>query len=421
MADHEYTVPWTPERLAPSKEQKVAVIGAGPAGLTAALRLAQQGYQVTVFEKMPQPGGMMTYGIPTYRLPREPLFAEIEHIKRAGVEIRCNQELGKDFTIGSLKAQGYAAIILALGAHKSRRLGIPGDDLPGVYPGVQFLRDIACDNPPDIKQKRVVIVGGGDVAIDSARSAWRLGAAEVHVLYRREESDMPAHREEIEAAKEEGIHFHFLVNPVAVLGRDRVEGVRVQRQRQAEYDNTGRRVVRPIVGSEFDLACDVVIPAIGQSTDFDWLKDDVIETDRLSTIKVGNAMETSCEGVFAAGDAVSGPLTVIHAVAQGNKVALAVDNWLRTGKLERVVYEPKRHDYPRYVNVEDYAHARRATPRVLPPERRIGRGFAEVELGLDEVMAQEEAKRCLRCDLEWMQRVGLPTPEVEAELQPQPM
>jgi NADH-quinone oxidoreductase subunit F len=420
MADHEYAVPWTPERLAPSKEQKVAVIGAGPAGLTAALRLAQQGYQVTVFEKMPQPGGMMTYGIPAYRLPREPLFAEIEHIKRAGVEIRCNQELGKDFTIGSLKEQGYAAIILALGAHKSRRLGIPGDDLPGVYPGVQFLRDIACGNPPDMKQKRVVIVGGGDVAIDSARSAWRLGAAEVHVLYRREESDMPAHREEIEAAKDEGIHFHFLVNPVAVLGRDRVEGVRVQRQRQAEYDNTGRRIVRPIVGSEFDLACDVVIPAIGQTTDFDWLKDDAIETDRLSTIKVGKAMETSYEGVFAAGDAVSGPLTVIHAVAQGNKVALAVDNWLRTGKLERVVYEPKRHDYPRYVNVEDYAHARRPTPRVLPPERRIGRGFAEVELGLDEMMAQEEAKRCLRCDLEWMQRVGLPIPEVEAELQPQP-
>ena len=412
MADQFYGEPWEPEVVAPPKEQKVAVVGAGPAGLTAALRLAQQGYQVTVFEKMPQPGGMMTYGIPAYRLPRDPLFAEINHIRRFGVDIRCGQELGKHFTIDSLKQDGYAAIVLALGAHKSRRLGIPGDDKPGVYPGVQFLRDIAMAKAPDVAGKRVVIVGGGDVAIDSARSAWRLGAAEVHVVYRREEQDMPAHKEEVEAAKEEGIKFHFLANPVAVLGDETVTGVRVQRQlHSGQYDASGRRMVRGVVGSEFDLACDVVIPAIGQVTDFDWLSDNSIETDRLSTIKVGKAFETSCPGVFAAGDAVSGPLTVIHAVAQGNKVAIAVDNYLSKGKLERVFYQPKRHDYPSFVRVEDYAHARRPRPRVLPPEYRIGSGFAEVEMGLDETLAQEEAKRCLRCDLEWLQRVGLPIPQ----------
>ena len=269
--------------------------------------------------------------------------------------------------------------------------------------------------------KRVVVVGGGDVAIDSARSAWRLGASEVHVVYRRVEEDMPAHKEEIEGAKEEGVVFHFLVNPVGVLGNDRVVGIRIQRQKQAEFDNSGRRVVRPIPGSDFDLGCDVIIPAIGQTTDFDWLKDDAIETDRLSTIKVGNAMETSRVGIFAAGDAVSGPLTVIHAVAQGNKAALAVDQWLRTGKMERVMYEPKRHDYPQVVNIEDYAQARRPTPIMLSSplrkqallrtaEQRAGNGFEEVETGLDEKMAQAEASRCLRCDLEWMERVGLPIP-----------
>ena len=340
-------------------------------------------------------------------------MAEVDHIKRAGVEVKCGQALGKDFTIGSLKTDGYDAVILAIGAHKNRRLGVPGDDKEGAYAGVEFLRDIAMGNSPDMDGKRVVIVGGGDVAIDSARSAWRLGAAEVHVVYRREENDMPAHKEEIAAAKEEGIQFHFLVNPMAVLGNGHISGVRIQRQRQAEYDNSGRRVVRPIIGSEFDLACDVLIPAIGQTTDFDWMDDDTIQTDRASTIRVGNAFETTCDGVFAAGDAVMGPATVIHAVSQGNKVAMAIDHWLRTGKLERIVYEPKRHDFARFTNVEEYAHARRPIPRVLPPEYRVGKGFAEVEMGLDETMAREEARRCLRCDLEWLQRTGECVPVVE--------
>ncbi|MGQ9785907.1 MAG: FAD-dependent oxidoreductase [Anaerolineae bacterium] len=412
MADQMYAEPWTPPRYGTPKPDKVAIIGAGPAGLTAALRLAQQGYSVTVLEKMPQPGGMMTYGIPAYRLPREPLFAEIEHIRRAGVEIRCNQELGKDFTLESLRHQGYKAIILAIGAHRPLRLKIAGEDKQGVYTGVHFLRDIALGKPLDLTGKRVVVVGGGDVAIDSARSAWRLGAQEVHVVYRREEKDMPAHKEEIEAAREEGVQFHFLVNPIAILGDDTVTGVRIQRQRQGEYDNTGRRMVHPIPGSEFDLGCDVIISAIGQAVDLDWLSHETIETDRTLTLKVGQAFETNLPGIFAVGDAVSGPSTVIQAVAQGNKVALAVDHWLRTGRIERVLYQPRRHDYPQYTRLEDYANARRASSRVIPPEQRRSCGFAEVELGFDEHTAQEEAKRCLRCDLEWLGRVGQPLPKL---------
>jgi NADH-quinone oxidoreductase subunit F len=410
MADQVYALPWTPEPLVPSNGKAVAVVGAGPAGLTAALRLAQRGYAVTLFEKMLQPGGMMTYGIPGYRLPREPLFAEINHIRRAGVDVRCGQELGRDFTLESLTKDGYEAIVLALGAHKSQRLGIPGEDKAGVFPGTRFLRDIALNKSPDVEGKHVIVVGGGDVAVDSARSAWRLGAAEVHVVYRREERDMPAHREEIEAAKEEGIRVHFLVNPMAVLGQTTVTGVRLQRQALAEYDSSGRRRPRPIPNSEFDLPCEVLVPAIGQYTDFDWIGENSIETDRVRTIKVGHAFETTCPGVFAAGDCVSGPATVIEAVNQGNRVAIAVDNWLTDGKLDRVNYRPKRHDIALYVDLEAYAHARRAQVQAPPPEWRSG-GFVEVEAGFDEYTAREEAKRCLRCDLEWLDLIREPIPQ----------
>ena len=406
MADRFFAQEWTPEILAPPKEQRIAVVGAGPAGLTAALRLTQKGYQVTVFERMLQPGGMMTYGIPAYRLPREPLFAEINHIRRAGIGIKLGQELGRDFSLDSLKEDGYAAIVLALGAHKSQRLGMPGEDKDGVYHGVTFLRDIAMNRAPDVDGKRLVIVGGGDVAIDSARSAWRLGAAEVHVVYRREEKDMPARREEIEAAKEEGIQFHFLTNPMAVLGHSTVTGIRLQRQTLGEFDSSGRRRPKLIAGSEFDIACDLIVPAIGQVTDFDWMQDNSIETNRVSTFKVGRAFETTLPGVFAAGDAVTGPSTVIEAVAQGNQVALAVDTWLTTGRLDKVIYKPQRHDIAQHFNMEEYADARRPHPRQLPYEWRSASGFTEIEIGLDELMAQEEARRCLRCDLEWLERIG---------------
>jgi formate dehydrogenase beta subunit len=235
----------------------------------------------------------------------------------------------------------------------------------------------------------------------------------VHVVYRREERDMPAHPEEIEAAKEEGIQFHFLTNPMAVLGYATVTGVRLQRQTLGEFDSSGRRRPKLIARSEFDLPCDIIIPAVGQVTDFDWMQDNSIETVRVSTFKVGHALETTAPGVFAAGDAVLGPASVIHAVAQGHKVALAVDKWLQTGQLDRVVYKSKRHDIAQYFNMTDYAQALRPVPRALPSEWRSWSGFTEIEMGFDEIMAQEEAKRCLRCDLEWLERIGEPIPQPE--------
>lgn len=408
MADYYYLEPWTPPKQAPPKDIKVAVVGAGPCGLTAALRLAQRGYQVTVFERMPKPGGMMTYGIPAYRLPRSPLFAEIDHIRRAGVDIRCNLELGSDFTIKSLKKDGYEAIVLALGAHRSRNLGIRGEDKTGVYHGVQMLRDIALGRLPDMSEKRVVVIGGGDTAMDAARSAWRLGAKKVHIVYRRTKIEMPANPEEIEGAEEEGINFHFLVTPVAVIGDDTVTGVRLQRQELGDFDSSGRRRPVPVPGSEFDMMCDVLVPAIGQIT---WVNDESLMMHRGATFEVGKAYELNVPGVFAAGDAVSGPATVVQSVAHGNQVALTVDHWLTSGELGGVYYHPERHDIPQLYNVEDYADARRPTARLLSPDERLTReDFVEVEMGFDERTMQEECKRCLRCDLEWLERVGEPLP-----------
>ncbi|MFZ2362118.1 MAG: FAD-dependent oxidoreductase, partial [Anaerolineae bacterium] len=406
-----------PPRLAPPKPQKIAVIGAGPCGLTAALRLAQQGYPVTVLERMPEPGGMMTYGIPAYRLPREPLFAEIEHIRRAGVEIRCNMELGKDYTVKSLQADGYAAIVLALGAHQSRQLDVPGEDLPGVYHGVQMLRDIALGKLPDLTGKVVVVVGGGDTAMDAARSAWRLGAQAVHIVYRRDRDQMPAIPAEIEGALEEGVQLHLLQTPVAVLGDDRVTGVRLQRQELGDFDKSGRRRPVPMPGSEFDMPCDILIPSIGQVT---WVDDESVTLYRSASFKVGKAFELGAPGVFAAGDAVTGPATVVQAVAHGNQVALVVDHWLQTGELGGVYYHPKRHDIPQLYNLDDYVEARRPGPQMLSPDlrRHSLAGFDEVELAYDQRTIQEECKRCLRCDLDWLQQMGLEPIGLKPQEQP---
>lgn len=418
MADQAMDRSWTPPIYGGPKQEKVAVVGAGPAGLTAALRLVQRGYRVTVFEKLPVAGGMMAVGIPDYRLPRDILELEVANIRRAGVEIQCEQALGRDFTLDELlDEEGYSAVVLAIGAHKSRQLRIEGEEKEGVMPGVSFLRHVALGDSPDLKGKRVGVVGGGDVAIDAVRTAWRLGASEVHVVYRRRREDMPAHEEEIEAAEAEGAVFHFLSNPVRVLGDGCVSGVECLRHVPGEFDRSGRRRPIPIPDSEFVIELDVLIPAIGQSPDQSCVEQGAeVEIQRNETFVVNSALGTPRPGVFAAGDAVLGPATVVQAVAQGNAVARSVDHYLRTGEVEKVVTLPAYEVIEQSFDLEDYAHAGRPAVLELPLEERWG-NFREVELGMGERTAQEECKRCLRCDLEWLDRMGLayqPAPEREA-------
>lgn len=423
MADREYHRPWTPPPLAdaPTRQsngkKKVAVIGAGPAGLTAALRLNQLGYGVTIFEKYPTPGGMLSWAIPAYRLPRETLYGEIDHILRAGVELRCNQTLGVDFTLDQLTGEmGFASAILAIGAHRARKLGIPGDDKIGVIPGLDFLRQIVPDYKGErtfnVEGLRVGIVGGGDVAVDVGRCALRMGATQVHVLYRRAGEHMPAAhlQDEIDAAMQEGVQFHTLVNPTRVLGDDRVTGVTVQRQRLAEFDPGGRRRPVGIQTENYTLHLDMLVPAVGQTPDVSCLPEKALAVNDNSTLVVGDAFNTTRPGVFAAGDAVLGPATIIQAIDQGNLVAMAVDQWLRTGQFTKPRYVTPRHDVSAKHDLSAYGSAHRPPTVRLDVSNRLG-NFKEVEVGFDEQTAQAEAKRCLRCDLEWLDVMHIPRPD----------
>ncbi len=408
MADHELAHPWTPPTLEGPKAERVAVVGGGPAGLTAALRLAQRGYPVTLFEKLPVLGGMMAVGIPAYRLPRDLLEYEIEGILRAGIEVRTGMELGRDLTVDGLLAEGFRAVVLAIGAHRSRSLGIPGEDAAGVYPGTAFLREIALGRPPALAGKIVGVVGGGDVAIDAARSALRLGAREVHLIYRRERAQMPAYADQVQAAEEEGVIFHFLTAPVRVLagGGDgggataQVAGLECQEQALGGFDRSGRR--QPVAkGSPFTLPLEVLIAAIGQETHLEGEVGLARYPDGARTLVVDEALATSRDGVFAAGDAVTGPGTVVSAVAQGNEVALSVERYLRTGRAEKRATLPAYETIPAAWDVRDYAEAGRPPVETIALARRRT-SFEEVEQGWDEETVQRECRRCLRCDLEWL-------------------
>lgn len=319
---------------------KVAIIGAGPAGLTAAHELNNKGYKVTVFESAPQPGGMLKQCIPEFRLPKKLLDGEIDHIKDAGVEIKTNTKIGKDLSINDLRKQGFGAVLVSVGAHRTRKLGVEGEDLPEVFDALDFLRRTNNNEQAKIGQ-HIAIIGGGNVAIDSARTAKRLGASEVTILYRRTKDEMPANPYEIKEAEDEGIKIQFLVAPKRILGQNNhVHSIECLKMKLGEPDQTGRRAPLPIEGSEFTVQTDSVILAIGEAPDLSPFAKE-IEIDEGNTIAVEPySTETSQPGVFAAGDCMSGPATLIEAILTGKKAAESIDQYLqggRTPKTEQIV------------------------------------------------------------------------------------
>jgi heterodisulfide reductase subunit A-like polyferredoxin len=380
------------------REEQVAIIGSGPAGLTAAHFLALEGYRVTVFEALPVAGGMLRVGIPDYRLPPEVLDKEIRAITRLGVDIKLNTALGRDTGIDDLFAQGYRAVYLAIGAHRSLNLNIPGEDAEGVVPGVELLRQVNLGELKSV-EGRAVIVGGGDVAIDAARSVTRLGAEKVTILYRRTRVEMPAREQEVEEALAEGIEIHYLTAPQQILTKgDEVVGIQCIKMALGEPDSSGRRRPVPVPGSEFIIEAELVVPAIGQTPDSGFLAEHGgIALSRWGTIEADEVtFATNVEGVFAGGDAQTGPWVAIGAVAAGREAAVSISRYLR-GEDLRAGREPEESAQENFVPIpEDVEVRARAEMATLPAQERA-RGFAEVEQGLTEEQARAEAERCLNC------------------------
>ena len=378
--------------------EKVAIIGSGPAGLSAAYDLVRLGYGVTVFEALPEAGGMLTAGIPEYRLPRDVVKRDIEYIKGLGVEIKTGKPLGPGMTLDDLGKQGYEAVFIAVGAHQGSKLNIPGTDLEGVLVGTSFLRDVNLGKEVKVG-KKVLVLGGGNVAIDCARVAKRLGAAEVQLACLECREDMPAFAEEIKAAEEEGIVVHPSRTFTRLLSdKDKVSGAECQDISCMEFDSEGKLHCDIIEGSEHVLPTDMIILAVGQTPDLGFMSGTAdLEVTKRGTIAVDNeTLETSRPGVFAGGDAISGTGTVIEAIAAGQRAAVFINRYLNDEVLgtlpaDEVDAAAIKVDIP-----ADIEKAGRQKMPSLPTAERIA-SFAEVNKGFTEEMAIAEAERCLNC------------------------
>ncbi|MEW6751489.1 MAG: FAD-dependent oxidoreductase [Candidatus Latescibacterota bacterium] len=382
--------------VAAPRGKKVAVVGSGPAGLTAASDLACHGYAVTVFEAAPVPGGMLRLGIPEYRLPRQVLQEEIDDLLAQGIELRLNTPIGPGLTLEDLKAQGYAAVFLAVGAHKSRRLQIEGTQLEGVLHGVEFLRAVSLGEKVEVG-RRVVVIGGGNVAVDVAQTALRLGAQEVHLACLESRAQMPAHEWEIEDALEERIVLHCSRGPKRIVGNGRASGLETL-VCSSVFDADGRFNPRLDPGTEGLIEGDTVIVAIGQQTDLDWLGEgSPVRITRRGTFEVDPlTLQTSAEGIFAGGDAATGPASAVQAVAQGHEAAESIRRYLEGEDLRQGREKPQQA--PAGVPPRHFERVPRQQMARLGAALRV-RGFAEIELGLTEEQAVAEASRCLNCGL----------------------
>lgn len=384
----------------PRRKEKVAIVGAGPAGMAAAHDLALIGYGVTVFEALPNVGGMLVVGIPPYRLPRDVVNDAAKELEDLGVVFHMNKAVGKDLNLADLQ-RDYQTVLIAAGAHKPEKLGIPGEDLEGVLHGVTFMRKVNTEPDFRLDGRRVAVIGGGHTAIDCVRSGVRLGAAEVHMLYRRSAEEITVTREEVEEAEEEGVKIEYLVSPLRVLDTDggRVGALECERNRLGEADASGRRRPIGIPGSEFVLNVDTVIPAVSQAPDTSFLPLEAgLELSRWERLAVDpTTFMTSVSGVFAVGDFITGPRDVIEVIADARRTAASIDRYL-SGNTARsrsaLLQKPGRP----FTRSSDYDRLPRQRMRTLPPKLRTGLQ-QEVELGYTREQAVAEATRCLQCQM----------------------
>ena len=403
IADHDMReatrfVPKMVNQIGRPYAEKIAVIGAGPAGMSCAYYLAQKGYPVTVFDRNPVPGGMLTLGIPSFRLEKDVLNAEIDILKEMGVEFRCGVEVGKDVTIQQLRGEGYKGFYLAIGAQKSAKLRIPGEELEGVLGGVDFLREVNLGNKPDIG-RRCAVIGGGNVAMDVCRSAVRLGAEETYVLYRRSEAEMPADPEEVREAMEEGVKFRFLSAPVEIIGTDgRVSAIKIEKMELGEPDERGRR--KPVGTGEFEIVeIDSVIGAVGQTVDWGTLDVGALKTTKKDTAEADSlTYQTAQPDIFVGGDCYTGPKFAIDAIAAGKEAAISLHRYVHPGQTltagrDRREYRALDKEHA-MIGVGGFDREHRQTPGYNAAKAKT---FADARVTFTEEQVRKECARCLGC------------------------
>jgi NADPH-dependent glutamate synthase beta subunit-like oxidoreductase len=378
------------------KKEKVAIVGSGPSGLTCAYYLAQEGYKVTIFEKAPVLGGMLTMGIPSYRLPRKIVEAEIRLIRDMGVTMKTGVEVGKDKTIAQLREDGFNAFFVGIGAQEGIRLGIEGENLEGIYSGLDYLRQLNLGKPMRLGDK-VAVIGGGNAAMDAVRSARRLGSEKAFIIYRRSLEEMPSRPEEIKECREEKIPIKVLTQPIRFIGKNgRINSIECIKMRLTEPDESGRPKPKSIPGSEFTIKVDAVITALGQESDWCCLTPEcecrltewgTMNVDRLT-------LQSDDPDIFAGGDAVRGPQSVVEAIADGRQAAISIGRYLNGEDLRlgrgaelKPIKEPQK---------ERYDPARRAPMPSLEPQKRV-KNFSEVQKGFTKKVVAQEAKRCISC------------------------
>lgn len=402
IADHDLqaetrSIPAMVNQIGRPYEEKIAIIGSGPAGLSCAFYLAKKGYPVTVFDRNPVPGGMLTMGIPNFRLEKDVLNAEIDIIREMGVEFKCGVEVGKDITLQQLRDEGYKGFYLAIGAQKSAPIGVPGEDLNGVFGGVDFLREVNLDKAPKIG-KKVAVIGAGNVAMDVCRTAVRLGAEETYIIYRRSEAEMPADPEEVGEAKEEGVEFKFLRAPVEIIGsRGKVKGLKVELMKLGEPDAKGRR--KPVGTGEYEtIDVDTVIGSIGQVVDWGNLDVGLLKTDKKGIAEADKVTyQTGQPDIFVGGDCYTGPSFAINAIAAGKEAAISLHRYVHPGQTltmgrDRRIYrslDKEAAEIP-----EGYDTGRR---QVRGYNAEKAKTFSDARMTFTEEQVRKETARCLGC------------------------